>query len=86
MVHFTMPTLQSVKRLKERGKSPQRRSYDMSTDIILRRLEEFDEITAPAARYYQEQNKYYTIDGNRDADIIFDELVDIVDKAARKAI
>jgi adenylate kinase len=86
MIHFTMPTLQSVKRLKARGKSPQRRSYDLSTDIILRRLEEFDEITAPAARYYQEQNKYYSIDGNRDADVIFDDLVNIVEQAARKVI
>lgn len=84
MIHFTMPTLQSVKRLKARSQSPQRRSYDMNTDIILRRLEEFDEITAPAARYYKEQKKYYTIDGNRDADVIFDDLVRIVEEAARK--
>lgn len=86
MLHFQMPTLKAIKRLKARGQSSQARSYDLTTDVILRRLEEYEDITSPAAAYYQEQNKYHAINGDRDPDVIFEDLCNIVEGAFRRSI
>lgn len=83
MIHFEMPMLQCIKRLKARGHSPQRRSYDTDTDIIIRRMEQYEEITVHVADYFKDQDKYYSIDANRDDDIVQDELCSILEKAAR---
>jgi adenylate kinase len=83
MVHFEAPMLSCIKRLKARGQSPRRRSYDTDTDIIIRRMEEYEEITAGVADYYKEQKKYFNINGDRDEDVVFEELETLLKSAAR---
>ncbi|MCP4217307.1 MAG: adenylate kinase [bacterium] len=83
MINFSMPTLQCIRRLQARGHSPKKRSYDTDTDIIVRRLEEYEAKTAHVGDYYKEQGKFYDINSNREADVVFDELTGILDDAAR---
>jgi len=83
LIHFEMSMLQCIKRLKARGLSPQRRPYDTDTDIIIRRMEQYEDITVHVAEYFKEQDKYYAIDADRDDDIVHEELCAILEKAAR---
>lgn len=83
MVHFKMPTLKCIKRLKNRGKSPQGRSYDTDTDIIIRRLEEYFEKTITVAQHYKDLDKYYTINGDQEPDIVFSEFENIFYNSSR---
>lgn len=82
MLNLSMPVLQSIRRLEARGKSEEGRTYDVNTDVIVRRLEGYEETTAHVADYYREQNKCYEIDGNRDSDAVFEELSKIINDVA----
>jgi adenylate kinase len=84
MIHFDAPMLQCIKRLKARGQSHRRRSYDLDTDIILRRMEEYEEITVHVKEYYEEQNKYHHINSNRDEDEVFADLEAILKSTTRR--
>ncbi len=66
--------LQSMKRLVARSKTPNARIYDRDTDIIIHRLEVFEQRTAGVAEYYKKQGKFKNFEGNRDESILFDEL------------
>jgi len=83
MVHFDAPMLPCIKRLKARGASPRRRPYDTDTDIIIHRMEEYEEVTIHVKEYYEEQNKYYRIDADRDEEEVFNDLESILRAAAR---
>jgi adenylate kinase len=49
---------------------------------VARRLAEYDELTAPLIGYYQGRSRFYTIDGYRPPDVVFQELVEIVEGRA----
>lgn len=83
MVHFDMSILKCIKRLKSRGQSPQKRNYDLDTDVILRRMEEYEDKTIHVADHYKDQKKYYVINGNQEQDKVFEEFEAIVKKASR---
>ena len=83
MVHFDAYMLKCIKRLQERGQSPRRRTYDTDTDVIIRRMEEYEEITIHVADYYKEQDKYFRIDSNRDEDDVYSEFEDVLKTTAR---
>lgn len=78
MVHFDAYMLQCIKRLQERGQSPRRRSYDIDTDIIIRRMEEYEDITIHVADYYKGQNKYHKIRAEQHEDNVFEELENLL--------
>jgi adenylate kinase len=84
MVHFEMQTLKCIKRLKARGESPRKRSYDTDTDIIIRRMEEYFDKTIHVAAHYKDQNKYYTINGDQDPDKVFEDFEQAVEAGARR--
>ena len=81
MVHFSMPTLKCIKRLKSRGQSLQQRNYDTDTDIILRRMEEYEDKTAQVKEHYKEKDKYSRIDGDQSPDQVFEDLEKVVEAA-----
>jgi adenylate kinase len=83
MVHFDMSILKCIKRLKARGLSSQKRDYDVNTDIILRRMEEYEEKTIHVADHYKDQKKYFLINGDQEPDRVFEEFETIVKKASR---
>ncbi len=61
--NLDVPTLESIKRLSARSKTEKSRYYDMNTDVIIRRLESFQNRTKPVLDYYEKQKNIYNIDG-----------------------
>jgi len=79
-MELEIPTLQSIKRLSERGKTEKGRSYDKSTDLIISRLEEFEQRTIPAINYYKKLNKLVSINGVGSKEEIYDRFNSIVEE------
>ncbi|MEA3443284.1 MAG: adenylate kinase [Bacteroidota bacterium] len=74
MININVSTLELLKRLTSRGKTESARKYDLSTEIIIDRLEEFENKTSPVADYYLKQNKCATVDGLGNTEEVFDRL------------
>lgn len=84
MFDLKVSTLEAIKRLIERGKTPNHRSYDLSTDLIIQRLEEYEHKTAPLKDYYAKNKKIYTIDGMSGQEAVFEKLCENMDKALKE--
>ena len=78
-------TLESIKRLSARSKTPQARSYDLNADLIIHRLEEYQEKTLPVAEFYRKQNKFASIDAVGGEEDVFTRL-SVKVEAAMKVI
>ncbi len=84
MIDLKVSTLEAIKRLIERGKTPNHRSYDLSTDLIIQRLEEYEQKTAPLKDYYAKNKKIYTVDGMTAPESVFEKLCESMDKALKE--
>ncbi|HPG33613.1 MAG: nucleoside monophosphate kinase [Lentimicrobium sp.] len=82
-IELNASTLESIKRLSARAKTPQARLYDMNTDVIVHRLEEYTEKTMPVADFYSKQQKFSTIDAVGDQEHVFNRLCTKVEEAMR---
>jgi adenylate kinase len=51
---------------------------DDTAEVIAERLEVYHKTTKPLIRYYQEQNAYIEVDGDRAVDKIFDSIIGVV--------
>lgn len=76
-------TFDLMKRLAARGRSDHARSYDLSTELIVHRLEEYEEKTAPVLDYYQKMNKLLNAQGTGDENNVHHKLIDAVERAFR---
>ena len=82
-IELDTSTLTSIKRLSERSKTEKARPYDLSTDVIIHRLEEWEgTIKKDVSSFYANQNKVIHIDGSGEDDDVFTEI----DKAVSKLI
>ncbi len=82
-IELNASTLESVKRLSSRAKTPNARSYDMNTDLIIHRLEEYHEKTVAVGSFYDKQHKFASVDATGDQETVFNRLSDKVEKAMR---
>ncbi|MCF8307768.1 MAG: adenylate kinase [Bacteroidales bacterium] len=82
-MELKISTLDSIKRLSERGKSEHARSYDKTTELIVSRLEEYQKRTAPVIDYYQKMDKTMTINAQGTREEVFDRLAGSAEKAFR---
>jgi len=82
-IELNTSTLESIKRLSARAKTPQARAYDMNTDVIIHRLEEYQEKTLPVADFYNKQQKFASIDALGGAENVFHRLCTKVEEAMR---
>lgn len=64
VIDFHIPPLEAIKRLSARSKTNSARTYDLNTDVIIHRMEEYEKITLPALSYYQRDNKVLNIDSS----------------------
>src|SRR6056297_1063002 len=78
-----VPTIESIKRLTERSKTSGKRPYDSNIDTIIRRMEQFNEKTAPVLDFYRKQKPIYDIDGIGNKDEVFQRLSDKLELAFR---
>ena len=58
MIEMQSNTLQCIRRLTQRSKTEKRRVYDMDPEIIIHRLESYENSAGNVRSYYQKKNKY----------------------------
>ncbi len=85
VVELNAPTIELIKRLDKRGRSDKPRIYDVSTSLIIHRLEEYDTKTAPVMELYKKQNKHTVVNAMGTNEEIFALLSDTVEAAMKKA-
>ena len=78
VIGLDVPNDKLVKRLLERGKTSGRND-DQSEDKINKRLEEYDKKTKPLIIFYENQNKFYSIDGVGSLNDVNNRLINVVD-------
>jgi adenylate kinase len=70
MVALSVPEEELTRRLLERGKDSGR-SDDTNPEIIRNRIVVYNEQTAVAANFYQQQNKFVKVEGVGEIESIF---------------
>ncbi|MCH5241441.1 MAG: adenylate kinase [Muribaculaceae bacterium] len=73
VVGLEVPDDELVKRMINRGKMTGR--ADDNEDTIKKRLNVYHKQTSPLKDHYKKQNKYISIDGNKEIEHIFDTIV-----------
>ena len=68
-----------IDRLLERGKSSGR-ADDQSVEKINMRLQEYDNKTKPLIEYYNDQNKFYSVDGIGSLEQITSRIVEVIEE------
>lgn len=63
MINLQVPTLESINRLLQRGKTSAARSYDATAEIIIKRLLEYETQIKKVDSYYISQKKFIPIEG-----------------------
>ena len=85
VVELTAPTIELIKRLDKRGRSDKARTYDVSTELIIHRLEEYNTKTAPVMELYKKQNKHVVVNAVGTHEEIFALLSETVGLAMKKS-
>jgi adenylate kinase len=85
VIELSAPTLEMIKRLNIRSHSDRARPYDMSTELIIHRLEEYETKTTRVMDLYKKQNKHVVINAMGSNDDIFERLSMAVESAMKKA-
>jgi len=83
-IDFHIPPLEAIKRLSARAKSKDARSYDMDTDVIVHRLEEYEKITLPALKYYEKMNKVCVIDARGSEKEVYKRVMEKAERALKQ--
>ena len=85
MIELKLSTLQAVKRLSDRGaNSKNGRPYDKSAELIVNRLEQYNEKTEPVVDYYKKQNKYSKVNAEGTQQEVFERLSEEIAETLRK--
>lgn len=79
MVALDVEYEELVKRILHRGKDSGR-ADDQNPVIIGKRVDEYNNKTAPLINYYKAQNKFHSVKGNGTIDEIFQKLCSVIDK------
>ncbi len=74
MIDMKISTLEAIKRLSARGHTEKARPYDVDTELIVNRLEQYKEKTNPVIDYYKNQGKYFSIRADGSEKEIFGNL------------
>jgi adenylate kinase len=82
MLSLEVPEEELVKRLLGRGASSGR-TDDKDENIIRRRIQEYEEKTAPLKEHYKAQGKYKKIEGIGEVSEITQKLVDAIGPAGK---
>lgn len=85
VVELTAPTIELIKRLDRRGRSDKARPYDLSTELIIHRMEEYENKTAPVMELYKRQNKHTVVNAVGSNEDIFARLSETVEAAMKKS-
>lgn len=75
---------EAVKRLIARGRTDMRRPYDMQIETIISRLEEYETMTLKAKDFYDRKHLLHVVNGQGTEDVVFDRLIERIDKVMRQ--
>jgi adenylate kinase len=81
MINLQVPTLESINRLLERGKTPAARNYDANAEIIIKRLMEYEHQIKKVDDYYISQDKFVKVDGTGSVHEIHEMLSQRIEQA-----
>jgi adenylate kinase len=85
VIELSAPTLEMIKRLDRRSRSDRARPYDMTTELIIHRLEEYETKTSRVMDFYRKQNKHRIINAMGTNEEIFERLNTAVEAEMKKA-
>lgn len=85
VIDLNVPTLESFRRLADRGKSGQGRVYDIDTDTIIRRLENYEKRSEKVYGYYDKKHHIVKVDGIGNEDEVYQRLCKTIEQALKKA-
>lgn len=74
MIEMKISTLKAVKRLSKRAHTDRARPYDMTSDLIVNRLEQYREKTSPVNDYYKKQGRYHSVSAEGTMEEVFERL------------
>jgi adenylate kinase len=83
-INLDVPMLECFKRLSARSKTDKGRAYDSNTDLIIRRMEEYETQTKPVTEYYKKQRKFTAVSSLGDKLEINDHLTAVIEKWFKK--
>jgi adenylate kinase len=83
MIEMRLPTLEAVKRLSNRAHTDRARPYDMTTDLIVDRLEQYRQKTQPVNDYYRKQDKFHSVKAVGTEEEVFDMLSEQIEEITR---
>lgn len=83
-LELEITTLSSLKRLSNRSKTEKARFYDMNTEVIIHRLDEWESSIKEVSNYYGKQDKFCSISGEGTIEDVFERLNSSVNEAMRK--
>lgn len=84
-LEIKVPTLECFKRLTNRAKTDRARTYDKDPELIINRLEEYENKFTLVKQYYKNQNKYMKVDGTSSVQTVTQRLSEAIEKAFRIA-
>lgn len=84
-IEIQVSPLDAMKRLAMRSKTDKSRLYDMDTETIVSRLEEYEQKTMLARNFYQQRHLLQTIVGEGSEEEVFERICNQVDITLRKA-
>lgn len=84
-IEIRVSQLEAMKRLGQRSKTDRSRLYDMDTETIVSRLEEYEQKTMLARDFYGKRDLLQVVDGDGTEDEVFQRICDQIDETLRNA-
>lgn len=85
-IEIQVSPLEAMKRLAQRSKTDRSRNYDMDTETIVSRLEEYEQKTMLARDFYAKRNLIHSVSGEGTEDEVFERICQQIDKILRQAL
>ncbi len=83
MIEMRISTLEAVKRLSARAHTDRARPYDMTTDLIVDRLEQYRQKTLPVNEYYKKQGKFHSVKATGSTEEVLERLSQQIEEITR---
>ena len=84
VVYLDVPMLECFKRLSKRAQTADNRPYDLTTDLIIGRMEEFETKINTVVDYFTKQNKLVRVDGIGSKEEVAKRLDEILVSSLKK--
>lgn len=83
IIELEVPTLELIRRLDERSKTPGAMPYDSSTGKIVQRLQDHERKTIPVIEKYNKLHEVVKVDGQGSFDEVFGRLSSVIEDGFR---